>query len=438
MTTSPLPTPHDVDTERALLGAILANPYALEEVGTITAADFFLDRHKWIWDAILEHGEAADTITVANSLERGGHLDEAGGTAYLARLIYETPTSQNADVYAALVRREAVRRRLLAAATDLATEALAADDPEAAAAKHARALEALSVGDMRGQVVGLGVAAREWYDRMEERILRGVLPGVTTGYPVLDRKTNGLRRGELMILAARPSVGKTSLAAQMSVRQARAGLRVGVLSLEEKRATWNEAAAAAELGLDTMHATADDLARMWSKCEEYNALPLEIYDEGYTSLAALERVVRGMARSLGGLDVLYLDHLAYVDHGAGSPKDRHLPYLIGLSTKRLAKIAKAYGCAVVCLCQLNRDSARGGDEPALTDLRDSGEIEQDARTVWFIHRPGYYADPEPPADKPQPARILVRKNSSGPTGRIDLAFVKCYRRFAEYAIGEAQ
>jgi replicative DNA helicase len=436
MTATSLSQPHAADAEAALLGSALQDPFVLEDVGPLEPADFYIHRNGWIWQAILDNGETANVITVSDSLERRGQLEEAGGMAYLAQLITSTPTAAHAEAYAALVRREAVRRRLLAAATDLATEALAADDPEAAAAKHARALDALSVGDMRGQVVGLGVAAREWYDRMEERILKGTLPGVTTGYPTLDRKTNGLRRGELMILAARPSVGKTSLAAQMSVRQARAGLRVGVLSLEEKRATWNEAAAAAELGLDTMKATTDDLARMWAKCEEYNALPLEIYDEGYTGMAALERAVRNMARSLGGLDVLYLDHLAYVDHGAGSPKDRHLPYLIGLSTKRMAKLAKTYNCAFVCLCQLNRDSARGGDEPALTDLRDSGEIEQDARTVWFIHRPGYYADPEPPADKPQPARILVRKNSSGPTGRIDLAFVKCYRRFAEYAQGD--
>ncbi len=146
-------------------------------------------------------------------------------------------------------------------------------------------------------------------------------------------------------------------------------------------------------------------------------------------MAEIERAAHKMAREMNGLDVLWVDHLGYIDHLAGETSTS-LPFLIGLTTKRLAALGKEFNCAVAVLCQLSRASAAKKEEPHLTDLRDSGEIEQDARQVWFIHRPGYYADPEPPADKPQEARLLVRKNHDGPTGLVPMVFVKNIRRFA--------
>lgn len=435
MTTTPIEHTAEVDAERALLGAALLAPYDVpalaEQVGS---GDFRSHAHRWIWDAILAAGENADMVTVSNRLEAAGNLAEVGGFAYLTRLINATPTSANGPAYAALVASAGHRRVLVQVATDLANSALAGAVPDTLAAETVKALEAVSGRwSSAVRVSSAAEAVSGWHDQFTDYLRTGNIPGLTTGYSYIDRKTLGLKRKELVILAARPSMGKTSLAAQMTVRQARAGLRVGVFTLEVTKESWIEAAALAELGLNKMVATADDYERVIAKCSEINGLPIQFYERGWSSMGEVEQAARLMERQAEGLDVMVLDHLGYVDHLRGE-KSTSLPYLIGLTTKRLAKLAKDLDAAMLCLCQLNRVSAREKAEPQLTDLRDSGEIEQDARQVWFLHRPGYYADPEPLADKPQEARLLVRKNHEGPTGLIKLAFVKSTRRFLEMAV----
>lgn len=435
--TTDLSLPSAVDAERAFLGAVLIDSLTLEECPSVQAADFEIHRHRDIWNAITElvsEGRAVDNLTVAHRLEDMGRLGEAGGTAYLAQLITEPASSQHAPTYAAIVTETAMRRRLIAEGAALAKAGYSGEAPAAAALERAIALQALAVGGATSITSTAAEAASEAYDRIAAYIQHGELPGVTTGFSGLDRKTWGLRRGELTVLAGRPGMGKTSLAALMSVKQARAGLRVGVCSLEEKRATWLEASALAELGRNKMQLTPDDLGLLLSRLDEYAALPLHFYDRGQSTLAQVTAAGRQMARDLGGLDVLWLDHLGYINHMAGA-KQQNLAYMIGQTTKGLASLAKELNCALVALCQLNRDSARTGKEPTLTDLRDSGEIEQDARTVWFIHRPGYYAEVEPPADKPEPAWLNVSKNNSGPTGRFNLAFVRACRQFTEWSGG---
>jgi replicative DNA helicase len=425
------PDAPSLDAERALLGSALLAPYDLPDLAAVVQpTDFYLHAHRWIWDALVDAGESADVVTISDRLATTGQLEEAGGMAYLTRLMTDTPTSANAGAYAALVAQAGRRRALIALATRVAQGAINGGDPDALAAEAVRDLDKLGRGLAVGEIGTAAQAVEGWYDNFAEFVKTGNIPGLTTGYRIIDRKTLGLKRKELVILAARPSMGKTSLAAQMSVRQARAGLRVAVFSLEVTKESWVEAAALAELGIDKTKAKPDDLAAVTRKCEEIYNLPLVFFERGFSGMAEIEAAARQMERQLGGLDVIIGDHLGYVDHLKGE-KSTSLPYLIGLTTKRLAKLGKDMNAAVVWLCQLSRASAKEKAEPQLTDLRDSGEIEQDARQVWFLHRPGYYADPEPPADKGQEARLLVRKNHEGPTGLISLAFVKATRRFAE-------
>lgn len=424
-------TTDTLQAERALLGAALLAPYDVAELSeVVTAADFEAHHHRWIWEAITTAGPAADFVTVSDQLATTGHLEEAGGAAYLTRLLTSAPTSANGPAYAALVALAARRRALRARALALANAADDDCDPDALAAEALHDLEEISSGRSTGEIATAAQAVSGWYDSFDAYIRTGHLPGLTTGYSVIDRKTLGLKRKELTILAARPSMGKTSLAAQMSVKQARAGLRVGVFTLEVTKESWVEAAVLAELGIDKTKAAAVDLDAVVRKCEEVYNLPIRFYEKGFSSMTAIERAARQMERQLGGLDVVIGDHLGYIDHLKGE-RSSSLPYLIGLTTKRLAKLSKDMDAAVLWLCQLNRASAKDKAEPQLTDLRDSGEIEQDARQVWFLHRPGYYADPEPPADKGQEARLLVRKNHEGPTGLIGLSFVKTTRRISE-------
>lgn len=424
-------TTDTLQAERALLGAALLAPYDVAELSeVVTAADFEAHHHRWIWEAITTAGPSADFVTVSDQLATTGHLEEAGGAAYLTRLLTSAPTSANGAAYAEIVALASRRRSLRARALALANAADDECDPDALAAAAAHDLAEIGAGRAAGEIATAAQAVSAWYDSFGEYVKTGKMPGLTTGYSIIDRRTLGLKRKELTILAARPSMGKTSLAAQMSVRQARAGLRVGVFTLEVTKESWVEAAVLSELGINKTTASTDDLDAVTHKCDEVYRLPIAFYERGFSSMGQIEQAARGMERHLGGLDVVIGDHLGYIDHLKGE-RSSSLPYLIGLTTKRLAKLAKDMDAAVLWLCQLSRASAKEKAEPQLTDLRDSGEIEQDARQVWFLHRPGYYADPEPPADKSQEARLLVRKNHEGPTGLIKLAFVKSMRRFAE-------
>ena len=438
MTNQPHPLPNSPQAERALLGAVMIDGGQVNECAAVVSpADFYFIRHAWVWEAITALAQAEqriDPITVMQRLDDAKHLAEVGGLAYLTQCITEPPTSQNAPAYAAIVRRESMRRQLISQAEGIAKDAYGSDEPDRAALLRAQQLTALATSAPESAIGTAAEAASEAYSALAEYVKTGQLPGLTTGFHTLDRKTLGLRRGELTVLAGRPGMGKTSLAALCSVKQARSGLNVGVFSLEERRATWLEAAAMSESGLNKLKLTAESLADLSDRFGEYGALPLRFYDRGRCPLPEIAHAARQMARELGGLDVLWLDHLGYVDHLAGSDRVS-LPYMIGQTTKGLAALGKELDCAVVSLCQLNRQSAVGGDEPRLTDLRDSGEIEQDARMVWFIHRPSYYTTPEPAADLPEECWLNVAKNSSGPTGRFNLAFVRAYRRFAEWTGG---
>jgi len=417
--------------EESVIAAALIDPEAFENCNAIVeSGDFYNQTHQWIWDvftALHGQGSALDIVTVCNLLDQRGQLSEVGGVGFFARIMAYLPTSMHAEHYARIVAAQATRRRLMEAATSIAKLAMQEEDIPAAINQANQILSAVSK-DKGGALHSQAQAVEEWYDSMADFIREGKITGLTTGYPKLDAKTGGLRRQELAIIAARPSMGKTSLASQMSIRQARHGLRVAVFTLEVTKRAWVEAAAVAELGIDKTRAKADDLPIIVEKCNELYALPMIYYERGQCTMDEIEHQSRLAYKALGGLDLIYVDHLGYINHMAGSG---NLPYAIGQSTKRLAAISKTYDCAVVALCQLNRESARAGNEPQLVDLRDSGEIEQDGRQIWFIHRPGYYSDPAPADDKPQEARILVRKNHEGPTGKVSMAFVKSFRRFAE-------
>ena len=422
-----------IQEEEAVIGCALIDSACFPDCANIISSrDFHIHKHRWIWDALgalHDAGGSVDSLTLTDELQKRGHLEEIGGLAYLIRLINSVPTSLHSEAYARIVRAASLRRQLGEAASAIAR--LAADESadvaqvllDADATLRAVTDGAPGAGEVSTQLT----AVSEWYDEIQHFMNHGEIPGLTTGYPIIDKKTQGIRRGELLILAGRPSMGKTSLAAQMSIRQARAGLRVGVMTLEESRTTWVEAAALAELGYNKF-GNALDMARIAEKSAELSHLPIAYYDKGYAPMQDIESQARFMARQLGGLDMIWLDHLGYVRHQTDSGS---LPFAIGQTTKRLARLAKEYDCGVGALCQLSRESAKAGNEPQLTDLRDSGEIEQDARQVWMLHTPGYYAIDPPDDNKPQPSHLLVKKNSKGPTGKITLAWVKSMRRFAE-------
>lgn len=431
--------PFAPEAEEALLGSLLIDSDIYFDLADLVKpGDFFIHRHRWIWEAIAALKEAVrpcDVLTITDELIRAGRLEEVGGTAYIARLLTSVPSSLHALDYAGIIKRCATRRKLMEAANAIA--ALASDNERDVDAlisdAEARVYEVQEHGAKRGDIASQQEAVQEWYRDISAYAQDGKLPGLTTGWRRLDTVTLGYPRGKFGIIAGRPSMGKTSFMSQSGVNQARVKLNIGVVSLEVKKKAWVEAAALAELGLDRRKLKPEDMALVIDKCDEIQNLPIAYYDKGQSTAIEVERAIRAMARKLGRLDIVYIDHMGYIEHDIRK-SGGSLTHAIGQTSKRLARVAKELDCAVIGGCQLTRASAREGDEPTLVDLRDSGTLEEDARWVIFIHRPTYYTADEHDAAKatlPHDAYLLIRKNDEGPTGKVTMAFVKAWRRFAE-------
>lgn len=428
--------PHSVEAEEAILGSILIDPQAFEAVQFLQAGDFFIVRNLWIWESFVElHNRNApiDFLTVTEALDHRGRLAEAGGPAYLTGLMNAVPTAINAVAYAEIVRAASLRRAGMQIVTQAYREIAESNGnlPEVLSLSSSR-IDALTTG--RSTSVRLAEAGGDWLVAMRQYVETGKYAGLTTGYGVLDRHTHGLGRRKVAVLAGRPSMGKSALALQMAYRQARAGLRVGIFSMEMPRADVAGRVALAECDVDKYHVNRLDLQRIEAVVADFNRLSIAVCDDTLLTAGEISREAREMRRSLGGLDVLVVDHLGYVQH-AGERGDNET-VRIGRTMKALARLAKDMDVALLVLCQLSREVLNRHDKaPDLQDLRDSGHIEQDARMVLMLHRPGYYADlgSQPPKDEPQAALVLVRKNDDGPRGdAIRLAFVEQSARFAEW------
>lgn len=427
--------PQDVEAEEALIGSVLiGGPEVWPAVEHLQAKDFFVARNGWIWEALLDlaptHG--LDIVTVSSWLREHNRLDGVGGPAYLTKLMGASVSAFHAQEYAAIVEEKSRKRAALALLSETAHQIYSANgNLGEVTARAAAALDALAPA--QGTVTHVALAAWDWYAGIEAYAQTGAIPGLTTGYPRLDKNTHGLKRGQVCILGGRPSMGKSALAFQIAHRQARAGLKVGILSLEMPAQDVAERIALAELNLDKFKLTAADLPSLERFIGGLDALPLMVSGAPLLTPAEIGREARDIARYLSGLDCLVIDHLGYVAHPAAENENLRQ----GKSLKAIARLAREMDLAILLLCQLNRDvTARAVKEPDLPDLRESGHIEQDARQVWFIHRDDYYKPigERAPGDRPQKAMLLIRKNHNGPTGRgVPLAFVPQSARFTEWS-----
>lgn len=431
-------TPHNSEAEQALIGSAILSPEAYttaSEMG-ITPDSFHGAQHGAAWRAIGElvrDGLGVDPLTL---LERMGKGYQDLGPSYWVELIQACPTSANADTYAAIVLKEQSRRRVVQIASNLVTGALNGVGPDKAATIAARELDRLAQSSSSARVDTAEDAANEFYETFEHWVKTRKMPGLPYRLGKLDYLTGGRRRKELMIIAARPGMGKSSFAGQLSYADARAGLRVSVCTLEMSKSAWIEQAILSDLTIKKTTAGEAELVRVRERAIEAQSLPMRFYERGYCTPEELELNIHLHARAMGGLDVVYVDHLGYIDHGSG--RIGNTAYAIGVTTKRLARLAKELDCVVIALCQLNRSSEIGNREPALTDLRDSGEIEQDARLVMFLHRKEYknFDKTADQSMQPEECKVIIAKNNSGQTSSTVLAFTRAYRRFSEYASNE--
>jgi len=433
--------PQNIEAEESLLSAILVdNTALLEVVETLSAADFYRTAHQKIYEAItglFDKAEPIDLVTLNNHLKEKGHLEAVGGAAFLARLVDVVPLAANAQHYARIVHDKAVLRRLIEKANAISKRCFQEQGPtdeivdfaenaifEVADQKARQAFYPLS------KLIDGNISFLE-----EKQKNKSLVTGVPTGFRQLDNLTSGLQNSDLIILAARPSMGKTALALNIARNAAvEAGVPVAVFSLEMSKEQLSLRLLCAEARIDSSRLRSgffsmEDWQRLTDAAGVLSAAPIFIDDSA--SLTAME--VRAKARRLKmdkNIGLIVIDYLQLMQGRAGAER-RDLE--ISEISRSLKALAKEINLPVIALSQLNRMLEQRNDRrPRLSDLRESGALEQDADVVAFIYRDEVYNKEENNPNKGT-AEIILAKQRNGPTGDIKLTFLNAYTRFENLA-----
>ena len=439
--------PHDTEAEESVLGSILIDGECLTRLAPLLKqGDFYRERNQLCFDAamsLFQRDQAVDQITLAGELSRTEKLDLVGGMAYLSHLVSITPTSVHAEDYAQVVSRTSNMRRLIDAGNRIVN--LGYTDTEDIEITMRQAEDALFTVRGAGQPRGF-VPLKEIYDQyLQEQASAAADPEfsgmpIMSGFPDLDECLGGLQRADLVILGARPSMGKSSLAVNMAVNAAKSGQTCGVFSLEMTREQLAMRILASEAEIDSHRLrlglyTHLEENRIIDSIGRLSDLPVFIDDTPYQGMVEM----RGKARRLAleqGLDLLVVDYLQLVQGKQRWGQSNRVQEITEIS-RELKVLAGDLKVALIACSQLNRMvENRPNNRPRLSDLRDSGSIEQDADVVMFIHREDVYTTEEewtqmhPGQEYPKNiAEIMIAKHRKGPTGSVQLQFIDNLVRF---------
>jgi replicative DNA helicase len=441
-TTLERPLPHNLEAERSILGAILLDNHALNAaVEKLRSDDFFLPQHRQIFDHMIQLGEkqqAIDTVTLMEVLSRGGKLEAAGGVPYLSQLADGLPRVTNVEHYARIVKEKSVLRNLAFSAAAIQEQALAAgDDADIILDRAESTIFQLAEDRVRAGLIGVKELVRDNFERLEKIFSEGRrITGLTTGYAALDNETAGLQTSELIILAARPSMGKTALALNIAENVAvRQKQPVAIFSLEMSKESLLLRLLASEARVDahkfrTGHMNRDDWGRVTSALSSLGEAPLWIDDSASSTVLEMGAKARRLKRDRG-LSLMIVDYLQLVvpsNSGRGTSRQEEVSSM----SRALKGLAKELKIPIVVLSQLTRAPEREERKPQLADLRESGAIEQDADVVLFINRPNFYKTDLPEEDRAK-AELIIAKQRNGPTGNLNFVFLARHTRFEEAA-----
>ncbi len=431
--------PHNADAERTVLGAILVDNQAFNSAAEVlTRDDFYRDAHRRIFEGmatLAEKSEPIDLVTLKNELTRSQSLEAAGGVAYLAGLVEGVPRLENVLPWSRIIREASVLRNLIHASSRIAQEATDAQDTADAILDRAeQAIFAIAERKIRAGLVPVKDFIKTTFEAIEKLSLsKDAITGVPTGFIDLDRMTSGFQKGDLIILAARPSMGKTSLALNIARNAAQATAEpVAIFSLEMskeqlvKRLIFAEARI--ESGLVTRGQLRDsDWGKLTTAWADLHKLPLFIDDASFLTPLELRAKCRRL-KAEHGLGLIVVDYLQLMGSG-GRVENRQQE--ISAITRSLKGLAKELEVPVLALSQLSRaPEARTDRRPQLSDLRESGAIEQDADVVMFIYRDSVY---KPTEENRGSAELIVAKQRNGPTDTINLVFLREFTRFENRA-----
>ncbi|GGZ23786.1 replicative DNA helicase [Streptomyces poonensis] len=433
--------PQDLNAEQSVLGGMLLSKDAIADVVEVLKGhDFYKPAHETIFQAILDvyaKGEPADPITIAAELTKRGEITKVGGAAYLHTLVQTVPTAANAEYYAEIVHERAVLRRLVEAGTRITQMGYAGDDDVDEIVNRAQA-EIYAVTEQRTteDYLPLGDIMEGALDEIEAIGSRsGEMTGVPTGFTDLDQLTNGLHPGQMIIIAARPAMGKSTLALDFArTASIKHNLPSVIFSLEMGR---NEIAmrllsAEARVALHHMRSgtmTDEDWTRLARRMPDVSAAPLYIDDSPNLSMMEIRAKCRRL-KQRNDLKLVVIDYLQLMQSG-GSKRSESRQQEVSDMSRNLKLLAKELELPVIALSQLNRGPEQRTDKkPMVSDLRESGSIEQDADMVILLHREDAYEKESPRAGE---ADIIVGKHRNGPTATITVAFQGHYSRFVDMA-----
>ena len=427
--------PYDEQAESSVLGAMLLDKSAITTaVEIIHAEDFYYDSHKAIFEGILSlynKNEPADMITLSDFLKKNGQLEAVGGYTYLGRLTSGAGAVSNTEAYANIIKEKSTLRALIRAGSEIVEDSYRDDDEVGAIIEKAeKSIFDITQDNQRNGLMNMGEVMVTTFDVMQQRSEnKGGLTGLTTGFIDLDRKTSGMQKADLVLLAARPSMGKTALMVNISTNAAlKANATVAMFSLEMSRNQLSQRILSSLSHVDLMKIISGDLTtEEWTKVIETMTYMNEmgIYIDDTAGITPLE--VKAKCRRLKaekGLDLVVIDYLQLMEVG-GRAESRQQE--ISAISRQLKGIAKELDVPVIALSQLSRaPEMRADHRPILSDLRESGAIEQDADIVMFLYRDEYY---NPDTDKQGLGELIIAKHRNGPTGTVELLFKGEYTKF---------
>ena len=438
--------PHDLEAERAVIGAMLVSEAAVAAVAErLSAEDFYSEVHRIIYGAMMRlysRGDPIDQLTLTNELRSIGEFERVGGRAYVFQIVESVPTAANAARYAEIVRGKALLRAVIDVGSRITEDAFREPEDVNEALDAAEQLvynvSNRTLREHLAPVSELAPGALEMIQRLYEQ--EGEVTGVETGFEDLDRLTTGFHNSDLVVLAARPAMGKTAFALNAIWHAAgQKGMPVAIFSLEMSKEQLvqrliSQTTRIPAQALRSGNVKAEDWPRLVRGVAEVSRAPIWIDDTAGVTLMEMRAKVRRLASQLGArgappLSLVVIDYLQLLI-GQGSRSENRQQEIAEIS-RGLKVLARDLDVPVLAIAQLSRAVEQRHDKrPLLSDLRDSGAIEQDADMVMFLYRDEYY---NPESDDKGIAEVIVGKHRNGPTGKVQLAWMEQYTKFASLA-----
>ena len=430
--------PQSIEAELSVLGSMMLKPAAVSQaVELLHAEDFYRQAHRAVFEAmelLLRNGEPVDIVTVTESLKKSGLLEQVGGISFLANLTNTVPSTANLAHYAKIVKEKAVLRALIDASTEIAGAAYEASEDIAEQLDDAeRKILAIAGGQTTGAFISAKEVVFDAVDRVSELAkAKGGITGLSTGLATLDSVTRGLQASDLIIVAARPAMGKTAFVLNVATHAALQGKTVAFFSLEMPREQLMHRIFCAEGQIDATHLARGELDEVeWERLVKVadRMMKTHLYFDDTSSTTVMD--IRSRARRLKaehGLDLIAIDYLQLIQ-APGRVENRTLA--VAEMTRSLKILARELNVPIVVLSQLSRATeGRSDKRPMLSDLRESGSIEQDADIVMFLYREDYYNQDTENANITE---LSIAKHRNGATDTIKMYFQKEYTRFRDLA-----